>query len=67
MPLQPYQQRVVEEKSELEERLAALHRFIDGDVYSKLDEAERGRLRQQRYFMNGYAQVLRERIDAFSE
>jgi hypothetical protein len=65
--LQPYQQRVVEEKGELEKRLAALNLFIDGHVYSELDEAERSRLRQQRYYMNGYFQVLVERIDAFAE
>lgn len=65
--LQPHQQRVIEEKEQLEERLAKLHGFIDGDLYSTLDEAERSRLRQQRYYMSGYLQALRERVDAFTE
>jgi hypothetical protein len=65
--LKPHQQRVVAEKGEVEERLIALVQFLDGDLYRGLDEAEKNRLRQQRYFMSGYCQVLRDRIDAFQE
>lgn len=67
MHLQPFQQRVIDEKSELEKRLAALNLFIDGEAYRHLDQAEQSRLRQQRYYMDGYLQLLRERIDAFTE
>lgn len=65
MSMQPYQQRVVEEKRELSERLAKLLAFFQTDTFAALPEAERSRLRNQARFMDGYAAVLEERIVAF--
>lgn len=65
MSLQPHQQRVVDEKNELSERLAKLLAFFQGPTFQTLNEAERSRLRNQARFMDGYAAVLEERIAAF--
>lgn len=63
--LKPYQQRVVTEKAELNERLAKLLAFFQTENFAVLSEAERSRLRNQARFMDGYAAVLEERIAAF--
>lgn len=65
MNLQPHQQRVVAEKSELDERLTKLLAFFQSPMFISLPEAERSRLRNQARFMDGYAAVLQERIEAF--
>jgi len=44
MTMQPHQQRVVDEKTELDDKLGKLVKFYDTDIYAKLDEAERVRL-----------------------
>ena len=63
--LQPHQQRVVDEKTELSERLGKLLAFFQSPIFAGLSEAERSRLRNQARFMDGYAAVLEERIAAF--
>lgn len=63
--LQPFQQRVVAEKEELGDRLSKLLAFFQTDAFAALPEAERSRLRNQARFMDGYAAVLTERIEAF--
>ena len=68
MELQPHQQRVVEEKRELDERLAKLVAFIENNPTfnsTVLIEAERNRLRRQRVKMEELSQILGERIAAF--
>lgn len=64
--LQPHQQRVVDENKELGDRLAKLLAFFQSPIFLKLSEAERSRLRNQARFMDGYAAVLEERIEAFN-
>jgi hypothetical protein len=63
--LQPHQQRVVDERIELVNRLSNLLAFFHGPIFPTLSEAERSRLRSQARFMDGYAAVLEERIAAF--
>lgn len=63
--MQPHQQRVVDEKNELSDRLSKLYAFFQGPIFPTLSEAERSRLRNQARFMDGYAAVLEERINAF--
>ena len=63
--LQPHQQRVVTEKTELDEKIDKLTAFIDTPVFAGLDEAEQGRLVQQLHYMGHYTAVLGERIAAF--
>lgn len=66
MDLQPHEQRVVDEKAQLDERLGKLFAFFQTEKFAGLSEAERSRLRNQARFMDGYAAVLEERISAFS-
>lgn len=68
MELQPHQQRVVEEKCELDERLAKLVDFIENNptfTSKVLIDAERDRLRRQRGKMEELSAILGERIAAF--
>lgn len=65
--LAPHQQRVVDEKTELSDRLSKLLNFFHTPIFAGLDAAEKTRLRNQARFMDGYAAVLEERIAAFTE
>ena len=65
MELQPHQQRVVDEKRELDEKLAKLDTFGRSEFFKTLPEAEQGRLNRQHSLMEQYSAVLGERIAAF--
>lgn len=62
----PHQQRVIDEKNELESRLAKLGSFIkESPIYRGLPEKERERLVRQESCMTEYSSILAERITAF--
>ena len=61
--LQEYQQRVVDEKSALDEKIAKLKAFTD--VKRDIPAREVARLGEQLYHMVNYSKILGERIDAF--
>lgn len=65
--LAPHQQRVVDEKRELDDKLQKLTAFISSEKFSTIvqDEAERGRLVCQEETMKDYSAILAERIEAF--
>lgn len=63
--MQPHQQRVVDEKKDLDDKLAKLLAFFQNPIFTGLSEAEQSRLRNQARFMDGYSAVLGERIAAF--
>jgi hypothetical protein len=66
--LQPYQERVVEEKKELDEKIAKLTTFLDGEIFAAMsDQKEQIRLIRQRAVMGEYSRLLGDRIAAFSE
>lgn len=70
--MQPHQQRVADEKSELDAKLNALMNFvrpsIAGDtLYDGLPRAEKARLSRQAAVMKEYSEILAERIAAFPE
>ncbi|MFZ6773044.1 crAss001_48 related protein [Undibacterium sp. SXout7W] len=66
--LQPHQQRVAAEYSQLWDRVAKLNSFIlTSPHFPALPEAEQARLERQRQCMSDYAAVLLERISAFSQ
>lgn len=44
MNLQPHQQRVVDEKNEVSDRLSKLYAFFRGPIFPTLSEAEQSRL-----------------------
>lgn len=64
--LQPHQQRVVDEKAELERRLTGLRAFIAGTTFPLVDREERRRLMKQEILMTELAELLAERIAAFT-
>lgn len=65
--MKDYQQRVVDEKEELDGRLSRLEDFLTTSLFAKLDGAEKDRMQRQAAIMRAYSALLRERIDAFTE
>jgi hypothetical protein len=63
--MQAFQQRVVDEKKELDDKIAKLETFSEGPIFGGLSEAEQGRLSKQVEYMQMYSDVLGERITAF--
>ena len=63
--MQPHQQRVVDEKTELDSKMDKLTTFIDTPLFASLPEAEQERLVRQLHHMGNYTAVLHERIEAF--
>lgn len=68
--MQPHQQRVVDEKIELDAKISALTNFIGtarvgNNVFGGLPERERMRLYGQRRAMVEYSAILGERISDF--
>jgi len=66
MNLQPHQQRVVDEKRELDEKLGKLITFIHESVFTGLSKEEQKLLVRQQNVMTDYSQILAERIAAFT-
>jgi hypothetical protein len=63
--MQPYQERVVTEKQDLDSKREALCTFMAGSLFASLPEDERMRLAKQDILMKDYSDVLGERIAAF--
>lgn len=65
--LPPHQQRVVQEKEELDEKLSKLSAFIDSPNFTITvkDEDETARLVCQEEIMKYYSEILAERIASF--
>jgi hypothetical protein len=61
----PHQQRVVNEKAELDEKREKLLAFFNTDLFRGLDQAEKDRLRTQHGVMGVYSEILHQRISAF--
>lgn len=61
----PYQQRVIDEKHDLDAKVKSLQAFADTETFISLDPQEQARLHLQFYLMRGYSDVLSERIEAF--
>jgi len=63
--LQPHQERVVEEKKDLDTKIDKLKDFVEGPIHSTLVEDEQKRLATQLHHMKEYATALGQRIAAF--
>jgi hypothetical protein len=61
----PHQQRVVDEKADLDEKIEKLGLFFATPTFTSLPAEEQSRLRQQQHAMTAYSCILRERIEAF--
>lgn len=65
MKLQPFQQRVVDEKQGLDIKRDALGKFKNSDAFARLPWQEQERLNTQAHIMTMYSAVLGERIAHF--
>lgn len=64
----PHQERVVQEKDDLDAKITALNRFICGsEAFPDLPAAEQGRLNLQLATMLDYSGILADRIAAFPQ
>lgn len=62
----PHQQRVIDEKGELDKKATALSNFIGtSPIFETLDPAEQERLKEQNDVMWQYSEILGKRIAAF--
>lgn len=61
----PFQQRVIDEKAELDVKWKKLKEFMGGETYNSLPEGERNRLLIQEFLMTQYSLILAERIRYF--
>lgn len=64
--MEDFQQRVVDEKKELDEKREKLAAFFTGSIFPTLPVEERVRLERQLDAMNEYSSILGERIAAFA-
>ena len=63
--MQEFQQRVVDEKTELDDKIQKLTAFVGGTIFASIDDTERSRLSIQLQHMNGYSEILGQRIGNF--
>ncbi|HEY1646237.1 MAG TPA: hypothetical protein VGF75_07825 [Candidatus Saccharimonadales bacterium] len=64
--MKDYQQRIVDERSQLNGRLSRLWHFIDeSNMFSELPESEKDLLRKQYAVMLAYSAILDERTKLF--
>jgi len=63
--LQPHEQRVVDERTELIEKITKLHAFFKTDIFENLKEEDQKLLEEQVQLMMNYSDVLLKRINRF--
>lgn len=61
----PHQQRVIDEKTELDDKISRLKPFFTSAIFAGLPQPERERMCRQLPLMEQYSEVLGERIAAF--
>lgn len=65
--MKDYQQRVIDEKKELDEKAKKLSDFIGlSSEFENIPPDEQERLREQNEIMWQYSEILGQRIDAFN-
>lgn len=64
--MEAHQERVLEEKNELDIKREKLRDFFGTDKFKSLDVRERDRMTRQYNHMTDYSKVLQERITAFN-
>lgn len=63
--LQPHEQRVVDERNELIEKITKLHAFFTTEVFAHLQDEDQNLLEEQVQLMMNYSDVLLKRINRF--
>ena len=65
--MEAHQQRVIDEKADLDKKADALSEFIGfSPIFDTLDAAEQERLKEQNDVMWQYSEILGARISAFN-
>ena len=64
--MQDFQQRVIDEKKALDEKMNKLDAFLDAENRMTISEEEEERLKKQYNIMIDYSEILAERIAAFN-
>lgn len=65
--MEAFQERVIQERIDLGEKLIKLNGFMRSSTFTSLDEYEQERLRRQYEAMITYADILEERINRFEQ
>lgn len=65
MGYQPHEQRVIDEREELNGKIEKLNTFIGGDIFNGLDSQNQLLLTQQAVAMQNYLDILDQRIALF--
>ncbi len=63
--MQPWQSRVIDEKSELDGRISRLRDYLEGEMFRSLDPLDQDLMRRQLGYMEAYSLTLRQRIKNF--
>ncbi len=63
--MQDWQQRVVDEKADLDRKIERLLQFFQGAAYQGLEQYDQSLLRNQHMHMSNYSQTLAARISRF--
>ena len=63
--MRPHEERVIEEKRQLDDKIAKLSEFGKGEIFASLPAEEQGRLNRQHSIMETYSDILSERIASF--
>ncbi len=63
--MQPWQERVVQEKADLDDKISKLEIFLDAPMFPKLAAEEQTLLTSQAQLMRGYSTILGKRISRF--
>ena len=63
--LQPHEQRVVDERTDLIEKITKLHAFFKTEIFDNLQEEDQNLLEEQVQLMMNYSDVLLKRINRF--
>lgn len=63
--MEDYQERVVNERAELGEKIVKLTKFMFTEKFNSLEYGERTNLEKQLYIMLEYAKTLQDRINLF--
>lgn len=66
MPLQPHEERVIAERTELSEKCVKLEAFIVSDGFKVIDILDRNLLEEQYNAMTAYLDILDRRIERFA-
>lgn len=65
--MKAFQQRVIDEKTELDEKRQKLSEFFDNDKFNELEASAKDLLETQYYHMSKYSETLGERIKLFNQ